>query len=243
MSSALFAVAMYALLRWKVVADATLGSGYTNNLFMALGLLSLLIAAFSVVLATDYKRMFAYSSIEHTGLMCLGFALGPLGTFAALLHLVNHTAAKSLMFFLVDNIEHKYRSPLIEKTRGLLKTMPWTGALFAFGLMTLIGLPPGGIFIAEFALFRAGFALNHPWLMGAALVLLAVVFVSFISHLNKMLYGTPSAEEINTERPTERFSWRIALLLINVAMLITLGLSLPAPLATLLNQSVGIISK
>lgn len=243
MSSALFAVAMYALLRWKAVADATLSVGYTNNLFMALGLLSLLIAAFSVVLATDYKRMFAYSSIEHTGLMCLGFALGPLGAFATLLHLVNHTAAKSLMFFLVDNIEHKYRSPLIERTRGLLKTMPWTGALFAFGLMTLIGLPPGGIFIAEFALFRAGFALNHPWLMGAALVLLAVVFVSFISHLNKMLYGTTSAEEINIERPTERFSWRIALLLVNVALLITLGLSLPAPLATLLNQSVGIISK
>lgn len=243
MSSALFAVAMYALLRWKVVADATLGSGYTNNLFMALGLLSLVIAAFSVVLATDYKRMFAYSSIEHTGLICLGFALGPLGTFAALLHLVNHTAAKSLMFFLVDNIEHKYRSPLIEKTRGLLKTMPWTGALFAFGLMTLIGLPPGGIFITEFALFRAGFALGHPWLMGAALALLAVVFVSFINHLNKMLYGTPAEEEINQERPTERFSWRIALLLINVAVLITLGLSLPAPLATLLNQSVGIIAK
>ena len=243
MASSLFAVAMYALLRWKAVADATLGSGYTNNLFMVLGLLSLLIAALSVVLATDYKRMFAYSSIEHTGLICLGFALGPLGTFAALLHLVNHTAAKSLMFFLVDNIEHKYRSPLIEKTPGLLKTMPWTGALFAFGLMTLIGLPPGGIFIAEFALFRAGFALKHPWLMGAALALLAVVFVSFIRHLNKMLYGTPSAEEINTERPTERFSWRVALLLINVAMLITLGLSLPAPLQTLLDQSVGIISK
>ncbi len=243
MSSALFAVAMYALLRWKAVADATLGSGYTDNLFMALGFLSLLIAAFSVVLATDYKRMFAYSSIEHTGLMCLGFALGPLGAFAALLHLVNHTAAKSLMFFLVDNIEHKYRSPLIEKTRGLLKTMPWTGALFAFGLMALIGLPPGGIFISEFALFRAGFALHHPWLMGAALVLLAVVFVSFISHLNKMLYGAPAEEEINAERPTERFSWRIALLLMNVAVLVTLGLSLPAPLATLLNQSVGIISK
>jgi hydrogenase-4 component F len=243
MASSLFAVAMYALLRWKAVADATLGSGYTDSLFMALGLLSLLIAAFSVVLATDYKRMFAYSSIEHTGLMCLGFALGPLGTFAALLHLVNHTAAKSLMFFLVDNIEHKYRSPLIERTRGLLKTMPWTGALFAFGLMTLIGLPPGGIFITEFALFRAGFALNHPWLMGAALALLAVIFVSFINHLNKMLYGEPAPDDINTERPVEKFSWRLALLFINVAVLITLGLTLPAPLATLINQSVVILSR
>jgi hydrogenase-4 component F len=243
MSSSLFAVAMYALLRWKAVADATLGSDYTNNLLMALGLLSLIVAAFSVVLATNYKRMLAYSSIEHTGLMCLGFALGPLGTFAALLHLVNHTAAKSLMFFLVDNIEHKYRSPLIAKTRGLLKTLPWTGALFAFGLMMLIGLPPGGIFITEFALFRAGFALNHPWLMGAALILLAIVFVSFIHHLNQLLYGTPADEDINTDRAPERFSWRIALLFISVAVLVTLGLTLPAPLATLLQQSVAIIAK
>lgn len=243
MSSALFAVAMYAIVRWKVVADATLGSSYTNNLLMALGLLSLVVAAFSVVLATNYKRMLAYSSIEHTGLMCLGFALGPLGAFAALLHLVNHTAAKSLMFFLVDNIEHKYRSPLIAKTRGLLKALPWTGALFASVLMILIGLPPGGIFISEFALFRAGFALNHPWLMGATLVLLAIVFVSFLNHLNKMLYGAPLEEEINAERPPERLSWRIALLFISVTVLVTLGLTLPAPLAALLNQSAEIISK
>ena len=109
--------------------------------------------------------------------------------------------------------------------------------------MTLIGLPPGGIFITEFALFRAGFALHHPWLMGIALVLLAVVFVSFINHLNKMLYGVPAEDDINMERPTERFSWRIALLLINVAVLVTLGLTLPSLLATLINQSVGIISR
>jgi hypothetical protein len=70
-----------------------------------------------------------------------------------------------------------------------------------------------------------------------------VVFVSFINHLNTMLYGEPSAEEINTERPTERFSWRIALLLINVAVLVTLGLTLPAPLATLINQSVAILTR
>jgi hydrogenase-4 component F len=239
MSSALLAVALYAILRWKVVADATLGGGYTDHLLMALGLLSLVVAAFSVVLATNYKRMLAYSSIEHTGLMCLGFALGPLGTFAALLHLVNHTAAKSLMFFLVDNIEHKYRSPLIAETRGLLKALPWTGALFAAGLMILIGLPPGGLFISEFALFRAGFALNHPWLMGAALALLAVVFVSLIHHLNQMLYGAPSDGAVSGETG----GWRIALLFLSVAVLVTLGLTLPAPLATLLNQSVGIISK
>jgi len=239
MSSALLAVALYAILRWKVVVDATVGGGYTNNLLLALGLLSLVIAAFSVVLATNYKRMLAYSSIEHTGLMCLGFALGPLGTFAALLHLVNHTAAKSLMFFLVDNLEHAYRSPLIADTRGLLKALPWTGALFAGGLMILVGLPPGGLFVSEYALFRAGFALNQLWLMGATLALIGVMFVAMIRHLNQMLYGAPSAGVVSGETG----GWRLGLLFISLAVLVTLGLTLPAPLAALLNQSVAIVAK
>ncbi len=104
MSGVLLAVAIYAILRWKVVVDAAVGSSYSNNLLLALGLLSLLIASFSIVLSRNYKRMLAYSSIEHTGLMCVGLALGPLGTFAAMLHLVNHTAAKSMMFFLAGRV-------------------------------------------------------------------------------------------------------------------------------------------
>ena len=240
MSSALFAVAMYAIMRWKAVVDTTLRDHYTDNLLMALGLFSLVVAAFSVVLATNYKRMLAYSSIEHTGLICIGLTLGPLGVFASLLHLVNHTAAKSLMFFLVDTMERRYPSPLIANTRGMLKTMPWTGALFAVGLMILIGLPPGGIFVSEYGIFRAGFLLEQPWLMGATLVLLAIVFVSFINHLNGMLYGTPSAAA--TAPGVERFNWRLALLLPSVLLLLVLGLTMPAPLAVLLERSVAIVA-
>src|SRR6266496_4681150 len=110
MSSALFAVAMYAILRWKVVVDATVGSGYTDNLLFALGMLSLLIGSFSMVLARNYKRMLAYSSIEHTGLICLGLALGPLGTFAALLHLINHAIAKAMTFLLAGRILRRYET-------------------------------------------------------------------------------------------------------------------------------------
>jgi hydrogenase-4 component F len=239
MSSALFAVAVYAILRWKVVVDATVGSGYTDNLLFALGMLSLLIGSFSLVLARNYKRMLAYSSIEHTGLICLGLGLGPLGVFAAMLHLVNHTAAKSLVFFLVGHIERKYGSPLIGHVKGLLRVMPWTGALFATGLLALIGLPPFGLFISEFALFRAGFALDHPWLMGATLALLAVAFVALINHLNRMLYGqTPDGVTVG-----EVSGWRIVPLLLSVAALVVLGLTLPAPLETLLNQIVGIVSR
>ncbi len=242
MSSALFAVAMYAIMRWKAVVDITLTDHYTDNLLMALGLFSLVVAAFSVVLATNYKRMLAYSSIEHTGLICLGLALGPLGVFASLLHLVNHTAAKSLMFFLVDNIETRFASPLIANTRGMLRTLPWTGALFAAGLMILIGLPPGGIFVSEYGIFRAGFLQDHPWLMGTTLLLLAIVFVSFINHLNQMLYGAPLDAEATAAPAVERFNWRLALLLPSVLLLLVLGLTMPAPLAVLLERSVAIVA-
>ena len=239
MSGVLLAVALYAIVRWKVVVDAAVGGSYSNHLLLALGLLSLLIATFSIVLSRNYKRMLAYSSIEHTGLLCVGLALGPLGTFAAMLHLVNHTAAKSMMFFLAGRVMHRYQTTEIKQVSGLLKVMPVTGGLFAVGMLAIIGLPPFGIFVSEFALIRAGFAAGNPWLMGIVLALLAVAFIALINHLNRMLYG--AAPEGVTVGEGSR--WALAPLLINVAVLTVLGLFLPAPLLALLNQIVGIVSK
>jgi hydrogenase-4 component F len=103
----------------------------------------------------------------------------------------------------------------------------------------IIGLPPGGLFISEFALVRAGFALNDPWLMIAVLALLTVGFVSFIHHLNQMLYGAPP----KGMAVGEVSGWRIAPLFLSLALLVILGLTLPAPLATLLNQIVEMVTK
>ena len=178
MSSALFAVAIYAILRWKIVADACVGGRFSSNLLLTLGMLSLIVGSLSIVLARNYKRLLAYSSVEHAGLICLGLGLGPLGVFAALLHLINHSAVKAMVFFLVRAIEFKYGSPLIKDVRGLLRILPWTAGPFAIGILALIGLPPFGLFISEFALFRAGFVAKHYWIMGAALALLLVAFIS-----------------------------------------------------------------
>src|SRR5216683_3294996 len=240
MSSALFAVAMYTLLRWKMVVDACVGGHFSDNLLLALGMLSIVIGSFSVVLARNYKRLLAYSSVEHAGLICLGLGLGPLGVFAALLHLINHTAVKSMLFFLVRAIEFKYGSPLIKDVRAMLKVMPWTAGLFAIGILALIGLPPFGLFISEFALFRAGFATKHYWLMGATLVLLVVAFISIISHLNNMLYGS-LPEEVNVGELDGR-TWLIPLLA-PLSVLVILGLTMPVPLGTLLNRIMEIFFK
>jgi hydrogenase-4 component F len=236
MSGVLLAVALYAVVRWQMVTTAAVGTDFTDGLLLALGLLSLTIAAFSLVIQRNYKRMLAYSSIEHTGLVCIALALGPLGTFAAMLHLLNHTLAKSTMFFLTGRLLRRYRTTEIRQVSGLLKAMPWTGGLFGAGMLAVIGLPPFGLFISEFALFRAGFAAGRPWAMGAVLALLSVAFVSLLGHLNRMLYGPPSPGVTIGEREP----WPLVPLGLCLAMLVVLGLTLPAPVEVLLNRIVEI---
>ena len=239
MSGVLLAVALYAVIRWEAVVNAAVGTGFTDGLYIGLGVLSIAIAAFSLVIQRNYKRMLAYSSIEHTGLICVGLALGPLGTFAAMLHLLNHALAKSMMFLLAGRVLHRYGSTEIGRVSGLLKVMPWTGGLFAAGMLAVIGLPPFGLFISEFALFRAGFAAGRPWLMGLVLALLAVAFVSMIGHLNRMLYGAPTAGVPVGERDL----WPLVPLGACVAALVVLGVVLPAPLQALLRQIVEIVEQ
>jgi len=234
MSGVLLAVALYAVIRWAAVANATVGAAFTERFFLGLGLLSLGMAAFSLVRQHNYKRLLAYSSIEHTGLVCVGLGLGPLGTFAAMLHLLNHTLAKSMLFFLSGRVLQRYRTTQIGKVAGLLQTMPATGGLFAAGLLALAGLPPFGIFISEFALLRAGFAAGRFWTMGLVLVLLTVAFVGVIAHLNRMLYGVPSSEVPRGE-PSR---WPLVPLTLCLAALVVLGLAIPPPLERLIAEIV-----
>jgi hydrogenase-4 component F len=239
MSGVLLAVSLYAIMRWKAVVDLAVGAYFTNELLIGLGLLSLAIAGFSLVGQRNYKRLLAYSSVEHSGLTCLGLALGPLGAFAALLHLLNHSLVKSAMFLLSGRLHARYHTTDMSGITGLLKTMPLTGGLFAAGILAAVGLPPFGLFISEFALLRAGFVAGRPGVMAVVLVLLVVVFVSLVRHLNRMLYGPPS------QAPAAREDNRRALvpLAACLAVVVALGLLVPAPLARLLTLGAEIVAK
>jgi hydrogenase-4 component F len=238
MSGVLLAVALYAIVRWEAVVNAAEGPGFTDRLFIALGTTSLAIAALSLVIQRNYKRMLAYSSIEHVGLACLGLALGPLGTYAAMLHLVNHAMAKSMLFFLAGRVLVRYGTTELGRVSGLLRSMPATGGLFAAGMLAVVGLPPFGLFLSEFALMRAGFAAGRPWLMAIVLTLLGIAFVALVAHLNRMLYGmaAPGVAVGEGDR------WQLLPLTLCLAVLVTLGLTVPPPVAALLDRIVEIVN-
>lgn len=239
MSGVLLAVAMYAVARWKVVVDATLGSStFTSSLLLALGLLSATIGSASLVIQRHYKRMLAYSSVEHIGLVAVSLAMGPLGVFAAMLHLVNHAIVKSMAFLLTGRILHRYGTPEIGQVSGLLRVMPWTGSLFGLGILALIGLPPFGLFISELLLVKAAIASGHLWVAALILLMILVAFVSLLNHLNRMLYGAAPEGVTVGERP----GWGIITLAGCVAASLVLGLILPWPLVALIDGSVAIVA-
>ncbi|MBI3942601.1 MAG: hydrogenase 4 subunit F, partial [Chloroflexi bacterium] len=249
LSGVLLNVALYALLRFKMVADLRLGEAYTGNLLLGMGLLSLLVSAPLILNQTNFKRLLAYSSVEHMGLVCLGLGFGGVfGTFGALFHVLNHALNKSMLFMLSGNILHRYQSTRILSIRGLLQTMPWTGALWFLGILGLIGLPPFAIFASEFTIFRAGLtggSTLHLLVGIAGLILLSVIFAGFIAHNTSMVYGEdappgiPLASDFSnaadgtTPAETlwhackEKLSWATAPLLLNVGLLFILGVVLP----------------
>ncbi len=237
MSGVLLNVGLYAMIRFKIIVDAAVGPEFAARLLIGIGLFSVLVAAAFLVRQRNYKRMLAYSSVEHIGIICLGLGFGGYwGTLGALLHMVNHALSKSLLFILSGNILCKYHSAEIREVRGLLHGAPWTGGLFLAGMFALIGLPPFAPFISEFIIFRAGLE-SHPWAAGTGVILLVIVFGGMLASMNRMLYGAAPAElpRGDTLRP-----W-LAPVAANFALLLGLGLILPAPLVAALEQVLKIL--
>lgn len=237
MSGVLLNVGVYAVIRFKSVVDINLGPGYASRLLMSIGLLSLAVAAAFLLTQRNYKRMLAYSSVEHIGIICLGLGFGGYwGVFGALLHVINHALSKSLLFMLSGAILIKYHTTDIRRVRGLLRASPLTGGAFLAGTLALLGLPPFGPFISEFIIFRAGIESN-PWVAATGIALLGVVFAGMLASVNQMLYGEPPYKLVRGEA----LRWSIVPLAVNFALLVALGLTLPAPLSEALKQAIAVL--
>jgi hydrogenase-4 component F len=196
MAGVLSAMSMYALLRLKVLADIALGHGFVRTLLIAAALLSLLAAASLMATQRDYKRLLAYSSVEHMGLVALAAAIGsPLAMSAALLHLIGHGLAKSVAFCSSGELLFVTGTTRIDAVRGLLHHRPFIGATFGLSWVALLALPPFSIFASELAIVRAGVADRLVWAVAIAAVLLLVIFGAVVVHGLDMLTGEGDATD------------------------------------------------
>ncbi|MHB8246730.1 MAG: proton-conducting transporter transmembrane domain-containing protein [Acidimicrobiales bacterium] len=190
MSGVLLTVAFYALLRFKAVADGALGPDYVRMLLVIVGLASLFVAASLLLTQRDYKRMLAYHSIEHMGLIAIGAAAGTtLAIAAVLLHILGHGLAKAVLFLASGEILLVEGTSEIESVPALLSRRPVLGGIFGFGLVALLGLPPFSLFVSELNMIRAELDVGLGWAAGISLLLMAVIFAAVMAHGRHLLLG------------------------------------------------------
>ncbi|MCP2247321.1 proton-conducting transporter transmembrane domain-containing protein [Lentzea aerocolonigenes] len=202
MSGVLLSVAFYAILRVKVISDGALGPGFARTLLVVMALASLALAASLLIGQRDYKRMLAYSSIEHLGLVAFGAAIGsPLALTAALLHVLGHGLAKAVLFLSAGRILQLTGTSRIEGVSGLVARHPAVATTFGFGVLALIGLPPFSLFASELGIARAGFTAGLGWFTAAALLLVLVIAAALISRTSRMLLGAPSTSDTRVASP------------------------------------------
>ena len=190
MSGVLLPVAVYAVLRVKVIADPALGTGYLRTLLAVMALATLALAALLLIAQRDYKRMLAYSSMEHMGLIALAAAIGtPLAVVALLLHMAGHGLAKTVAFLSSGHILHHHGSTRTTDIRGLAGRTPLLAGLFGLAVLALLGFPPASLFASELGIARAGTAAGLGWVTAAGFALALVAFAALIVHSGRMLLG------------------------------------------------------
>ncbi|MBI4706651.1 MAG: hydrogenase 4 subunit F [Candidatus Omnitrophica bacterium] len=190
LSGVLLKTAIYAILRFGIIVVKGVGFAYFGNLMILFGVISLAISCGFVIVQKDLKRLLAYSSIEHIGIICVGFGLGPVfGVIGALLHVYSHAVTKSLMFFGAGNIINVYKKHNMNVIRGVIKVMPFTGIMVLLGMFALAGFPPFSIFFSEFLIIAAAFLKGSYLVAGLLLLFLSVIFGAFVFHFGKMLFG------------------------------------------------------
>jgi hydrogenase-4 component F len=236
LSGALLNCAFLGILRVVQVVDAAGGAELAAVSLQALGLFSMGAAALFIVAQPDYKRLLAYSSIEHMGVLAFGVGVGGAAALGALLHAATHSLAKAMLFLVAGNLMAVFLSKRAADVRGALRVAPLSGALWIAGLLALAGLPPSGLFVSEFTILRGAVAGGHTTAAGAYLALLAVVFAAMARQGLPMALGATARAAL----PREPRSAVFPPILLALGVL-GLGVHLPAGLARLLEDAARLI--
>jgi hydrogenase-4 component F len=234
-SGFLLNTALYCILRYVPLVRHTLGSGFADGVLIFFGAFSIIVAAGFIVFQRDAKRLLAYSSVEHLGIITLGFGLGPLGSFAALFHMLNHSLSKSLAFFSVGRLGQRYGTHDMATLSGALRADRVWGLGLLGSLLALIGAAPFAIFMSEYQLLRAAIG-SGAW---AVLILFlaagAVVFISALRHLIDMAFGDARSPVIAASKSKSS----VLIVASVMGLMLFLGLWMPPWLSEAIGHAAG----
>src|ERR1022692_2057779 len=234
LSGLLLNVALYAVMRCKVLVEGSLRSNLPSHMLMGFGLLSVVLASFFLWRQRDIKRLFAYSSIEHMGIITFAFGMGgPVATFAALLHMTVHSLTKSAIFFAVGHAAQKTGTQLMDGIRGLVIISPAIGWGLMLGALAILGMPPFGVFASEFLILTTAIH-EQPWATPLLLLSLGVAFAAVFSKVQPMVFGETNATRL-PHRPA------MTPVFVHLAIVLMLGLWIPPFLADWYRQAAKLI--
>ncbi len=241
LSGALLNCAFLGILRGVQVCAAAGLAEFAGSLLTAFGLLSMVVAAAFLTMQADYKRMLAYSSVEHMGILALGVGIGGAGTYGAMFHAVAHSVTKAMLFLLAGNILSVYRTKAVADVRGVVRVLPVSGWLWVAGLFAITGTPPFSLFLSEFLIARAAIDAGRGLLAAAFLALLGWIFAVMARTMLAMAQGAPRSEVEASSRREPLLAVLPPAALALAALV--LGLYVPGPLQSVLRQAAGILGR
>ncbi|MEX0775073.1 MAG: proton-conducting transporter membrane subunit [Phycisphaeraceae bacterium] len=220
--------AFLAVLRISHISHAAGDSAFASRLLLFMGLLSMAVAGVFMVGQRDFKRMLAYSSVEHMGILVLGLGIGGPALYGTMLHVVTNGLTKGVLFLSAGNIHRAYASKSTDQVRGAMRRLPWSGTLFLAGFLAITGSPPFGPFISEFAILNGAFQAGRFITAGLFLFLLLVVFIGMGTTVLQVVQGRAPAEVRDT--PYRDGILTTAPIVVCMALVLLLGVYIPAPL-------------
>ncbi len=232
--------ALYCLMRYIPVVEAATGhQGWSLRLLCLVGALSMLVAGAFILFQRDAKRLLAYCSVEHMGIIAVGLGLGGLGTLAAMFHTANHALGKSVGFFCAGRLGQIYGTHDMKSLRGTLRAAPLWGTGLLLGLLGLVGVVPSGVFMSELQMVKAALD-SRSWLVLVAFLLGAgMVFIGIVGHATGMAWGKPPREGM---APQASLLDKLVVV-VPLVLLAGLGLWMPAPLRHMLEQAARVIGQ
>lgn len=202
-SGVLLNCSLYGIIRFHILTSKCVGPNYSGTLLMIFGLISVLVSVPFILIQKDYKRLLAFSSIEHIGIIAIGFGFGGMyGVYGAGLHAFNHAVVKSLLFFCSGNLFLKYKTREIESIKGAIKTIPVTAVISIIAIFAITGTPPFNIFVSEFMVLADGFSSGSVLsiIFSSLLVIgIVLIFIGFINNMFKMIFGSPTTDILRGE--------------------------------------------